>query len=276
MNENLKNFFETVEPIALQKVYDEPDKHGYSQYLEIVKSRLPNYKIKTLLDVGCGEATPMIEYLKMGYDVRGIDYSDNALKMARDNLKRNGYDPSLVIKYDITNDNSLEGADFDCINCIGVLPHIREQKTVISSLASSLKNNGVMFLQFRNLLFSMFSLNQYTSELFKNYLIPYKKLNGIRNDLDVFLKKKLATKVINIDNIYHNDSNPLTINELFESVNLKIIKKHFAHYHALPPIFEETHPDEFHKLSKNWKDCQDWRGNFMCSSFIMEVQKVSS
>ena len=268
----MQNFFENIEPDVLSKVYANPHKFGYSQYLEIIKSRLPDYKINTMLDVGCGEGTPLVNYLKMGYDAEGIDYSNNVLKLAKKNLLDNGYTDSLVSWYDIT--KQLPDKKYDCINCIGVLPHIVDQELVIQRFSEHLNKDGVMFLQFRNLLFSMFYLNQFTREIFMNELLPRDKLDKIEKDVTKFLDDKLSTTIINIDNIYHHDNNPLEIDNMFKLLGLKIVNKIFAHYHALPPIFEYSHPEQFHELSKDWRECQDWRGNFMCSSFIMEVQKI--
>lgn len=268
-------FFNEIEPQVLKKMYKDSTQFGYKQYLRIVKSRLSHHKIKLILDVGCGEGTPMVEYLKMGYKVRGIDYSDEVIKLAKNKLYFHQYDPNLVSKCDITKAKDYPKEKFDCIICIGVFPHIHDQDFVMKQFNRHLNDGGTVFIQFRNPLFSLFSLNQYSYELFRNELIPFEKLGVLKKDVDEFLKKKLSTKTMNEEvSVFCQFNNPLVIHELFKKHHLEIKKIHFAHYHIAPPIFEVKNPKLYNNLSYAWKDHEDWRGYFMCSSYIVEAIKT--
>jgi len=45
----------------------------------------------------------------------------------------------------------------------------------------------------------------------------------------------------------------------------------FYHYHALPPIFSEKHPQFFKENSLQLEKPNDRRGYFMASAFVVEA-----
>ena len=68
--------------------------------------------------------------------------------------------------------------------------------------------------------------------------------------------------------------NPLTISqEILDPLELSLRGIYFYHYHALPPIFEESIPQEFRMNSWKIEDPEDWRGHFLASGFIVHCTK---
>ena len=49
-----------------------------------------------VLDVGCGTGDPLVEFLNLGLNAVGFDYSEEMVSKARENLKKNGYPEDLV------------------------------------------------------------------------------------------------------------------------------------------------------------------------------------
>jgi len=139
-------------------------------------------------------------------------------------------------------------------------------------------------IQFRNDLFDLFTLNNYSYDFFVRSLINMEKLpNAMRRDVNDFYLKRLViqkntnknSKRVSYNDILASFSNPLTIEtELFKPCGFKLDKIHFYHYHVLPPVFELRYPDLFKKLSMNIEDPDSWKGYFMASAFVVEASKI--
>ncbi len=68
--------------------------------------------------------------------------------------------------------------------------------------------------------------------------------------------------------------NPFELDGLFGEAGLRIDRKHFYHFHGLPPMFEGAYPELFRTLSLEMeRDPGDWRGHFMASAFVVEAVK---
>lgn len=133
----------------------------------------------------------------------------------------------------------------------------------------------------RNELMSAFSMNEYSKEFYLRLIgkLPpqiqkdvnefYSKLTGCGHDCDnnpsIPGKSEYRTR-------FHN---PFTISELFNSCGFRVNKLHFAHYHALPPIFESKYPKEFEELSYKLEKPDSWKGYLMASTFLVEAIKMN-
>lgn len=265
-----KNFYN--ENALLWNEYFKKEKHGYAHSIKIVKQIIKQNDIKSIFDIGTGDATPMIEYLKLGVYVQGIDFAENSIKIAKENLKNSGCDASLVKLADIN--NYLPKRKFDCVLGIGVFPHLNDPKRILKSLTKNLNKNGTMIISFRNPIFCMFSLNEYSYEFFTRDLIKMDSLKEFKPKVKQFLKSKLSTPTTNLEvGMLSRFDNPFTIHEMFEQIGMQIQKIHFFHYHAMPPIFEKDNSELFNKISYKLEDSNDWKGYFMASAYIVEAKR---
>jgi hypothetical protein len=74
-----------------------------------------------------------------------------------------------------------------------------------------------------------------------------------------------------IHSLYHN---PLTVeSEVLVPNGLSLERLYYYHYHALPPEFEHSDIEEFRRLSCDLENASDWRGMFMCSTFVVHAIK---
>jgi SAM-dependent methyltransferase len=121
------------------------DMHWYLPELDPdLKDALDEYKIGsgTFLDLGTGPGTQAIELKKMGFDVTGIDISENAINKARklsDSVK--------FIQDDIL--NSHMNQQFDFIFDRGCFHIIDEDKrsNYLTQVVKLLNKNGMLFLK---------------------------------------------------------------------------------------------------------------------------------
>ena len=262
---------------------------GYQYYpanlirLKLIIKRLRKNNAKNILDTGCGTAIPMIKLLKSGFNVSGFDYSKEMVGFGKNELEKAGYSPNLIYHADLEKKKSLKKTKFDAILSLGVFPHIKNEKLALKNIRDSLKKDGKTFIEFRNELFSTFSLNKYSTDFFLNELIDYDVLpKEIKNELLNFYSKKLSVQKpkkrndgrISYTEILARFRNPLTIeNELFRPLKMKVDNIHFYHFHALPPIFESKYPEVFRNLSKKLEKPDSWKGYFLCSAFVVEASK---
>ena len=262
---------------------------GYEKYpanlirLKLIINRLKKNNLQNILDVGCGTCIPMIKLLQQGFSVRGFDFSADMIKMGKIELKKVGYDSTSIFQADLEDDSSLPEETFDAILALGVFPHISDELKALINMKKRLNDNGKVFIEFRNELFSLFSLNKYSYDFFLNKMMQKDSLpEDVSNQVIQFYSQLFnveKSQVENKEKISYNEilarfRNPLTINdELFKPANLEIQKIHFYHYHALPPVFEQKFPKLFYQLSQQLEKPDDWRGNFMCSAFVVEAGK---
>ena len=101
----------------------------YYEYVDMIDKRAtfnfiqihPGMKI---LDVGCGVGRWCIAFARRGADVTGIDISEEMIKLASDNMKKEGLDGSLVVKS--SDEMDFPDNSFDLVHCAAVLRHVTD------------------------------------------------------------------------------------------------------------------------------------------------------
>jgi len=90
---NDKEIFEKIYEEGAVWTESEPPK----ELVELVESG----KIKScrVLDVGCGEGFYAIYLASKGFDVMGIDISENAIRLAKENAAKQGVKIKFILNY---------------------------------------------------------------------------------------------------------------------------------------------------------------------------------
>lgn len=68
-------------------LYQDKDYKGECDFIEKIFKKYSNYKVKTILDLGCGTASHDIILAKRNYDITGVDISQKMLKIATEKIK---------------------------------------------------------------------------------------------------------------------------------------------------------------------------------------------
>ena len=94
-----------------------------------------------ILDVGCGAGFLCNELSLKGYQVHGIDLSEESLNVARQ------YDQTGLVQYQTADAYQLPFPDhsMDIITCFDFLEHVERPEDVIKECARVLKPNGLFF-----------------------------------------------------------------------------------------------------------------------------------
>ncbi|KAA6301439.1 MAG: Glycine/sarcosine N-methyltransferase [Candidatus Ordinivivax streblomastigis] len=129
------------------------DHIDFSQILfETLEPLFKEYKVKTVIDCCCGVGNDLKDLFQKGYDVYGSDLSLNMVNTAIKNLKKENV-PTKIIQSDVLYINKNIKETFDLVVFRGnALGHLSsdEQKKAIDNLFGITKNNGLIFIDFRN------------------------------------------------------------------------------------------------------------------------------
>lgn len=116
----------------------------FSYFMEILKQKSDRDVLgRKLLDVGCGGGYLCEEFAKTGFDVTGIDPSQNTVKAARVHATHN----RLCIDYEEGRAEAIPFGDssFDYVSCCDVLEHVDDVDKSISEITRVVKPGGLFF-----------------------------------------------------------------------------------------------------------------------------------
>lgn len=124
----------------------------YDAYVQWMMEKAPASQFPKLLDVGCGTGVMLEKLIKKGYDVAGLDLSEEMLMMANERLNMNGQQAMLVCQ----SMDELDGfVDLDVvsipIDSINYLPEFDQVKETIHRVFDALKQGGHLFFDVHSL-----------------------------------------------------------------------------------------------------------------------------
>ena len=124
-----------------EEYYADRNRFDHRKELKEFAALLP--KNAKVLDVGCGAGVPVAEFLvESGFDVTGIDFSENMLKLARKNVPE-----AAFIKKDM---NKLDFSvnSFDGLTAFYSIIHVPREKhfSLFESFHRILKPEGIMLV----------------------------------------------------------------------------------------------------------------------------------
>ena len=147
MNVNLKRWNELVDINAQSELYNLEDfKKGNSSLHSIELKELGNVKGKTLLHLQCHFGMDTLSWARLGADVTGIDYSKNAINLAKE-LSKELNIPARFIQSNIYDIKDVIKEEFDIIyTSYGVLCWLPDMGKWAQIISSSLKPGGIFYV----------------------------------------------------------------------------------------------------------------------------------
>lgn len=254
--------------------------------LKRIKERVQSLGLTSIYELGIGDGSPLAAMAEMGLRVGGSDFTEGMLHVARAQFEAKGLDPSVITWGDIDDRSTLEEAiatgPYDGVMALGVLPHVRDEATVIDNMSAFLKPGGTLFLQFRNSMMSLWSFNRLTMEFIENELLinqPEEVKEVVRKGLESRLAmdkppKRTGTKdAPGYDEIIAKFHNPFELAELVKSKGFADITFHWYNYHVTPPMLAGELGQTFRTAGMAMEPSTDWRGMFLCSAGVIEAMK---
>lgn len=270
------------------ETYDKNYSNNHDRYpdhiyrLRIFQDLLRTLGPETVLDAGCGSGVPLVEFLHSGYDAFGFDRSSEMVRVSRDRLTAEGLDATRVFEGDLDSVVSPIVKSFDAVVALGTVYYTPDTKTTLRHLTTLTRPGGSLIFSLRNQLFSLCSMNEYSAEYLLQEIFPIAPLSdNLRSELVNHFATRFPTTNVsrlfeNVDsrNIKSHLHNPLLVDqELLQPNGLQLEGIFYYHFHALPPIFEHTHQQEFYELSSQREIPNDWRGLFTASCFVVHATR---
>lgn len=256
--------------------------------LQILVKRLAQSGANSVYEVGVGEGTPLATMATMGFRVAGCDIAESMVTTARASFEKQGLDPQLLQWGDIEDStsfaNQLAAGRFDAVIAAGVLPHVRNDRLFLENVGMIARPGGKVFIEFRNKLFSLFTLNRYTREFVLNDLLGSVS-SEIRNAVGAELDRRLATdlpavrqvagdgKAPGYDAVLSKFHNPFELIELFQACGYINARIHWYHYHPAPPMLESVLGASYRDAAMALEHEGTWRGYFLCSAGVIEADR---
>jgi 2-polyprenyl-3-methyl-5-hydroxy-6-metoxy-1,4-benzoquinol methylase len=255
--------------------------------LQILISRLAQSGAKRIYEIGVGEGTPLASIAGMGFEVAGCDISEAMLAKARETFSKHKLSPDLIqwgdIEDPVTIAAQLKQGRFDAVIAAGVLPHVKNDERFLETLKMLVRPGGKVFIEFRNSLFSLFTLNRYTKSFILDELLagvsdPVKK--AVSGELDKRLATDLPRERVTgadgaspgYDAILSKFHNPFELLEAFGRAGYSNLRLHWYHYHPAPPLLEPLLGAEFREQAMRLEgESSNWRGYFLCSAGVVEA-----
>lgn len=250
--------------------------------LRIFRDLLRDLKPRTVLDAGCGSGIPLVTLLRDGYDAYGFDRSPDMVRVTSQRLKSESFDQTRVFEGDLDSFQSPLLEPFDAVLGLGTVYYTPNTSNTLKHLAHHTRPGGSLIFSLRNQLFSLCSLNEYSAEYLLKEIFPLgpastQLSSSVASFFEARFPKLNVSKLFqNVDErkIKSHTHNPLLVErELLDPNELKLMGIYYYHFHALPPIFEHSHQNEFYELSARREDPTDWRGLVTASCFVVHAQK---
>lgn len=108
----------------------------------------------SVLDVGCGQGTQLINLAHKGYSATGIDISLTNLSLAKDRLsaeKQTVQERVKLIHGDIHNLGSVVDKAYDVVLCHGVIMYMPSLEQSLGELSEVVASNGILSTLTRNM-----------------------------------------------------------------------------------------------------------------------------
>ena len=165
----------------------------------------PNSKI---IDLACGRGRHSVFLNKMGFDVLGLDLSEQ-------NITHNKSFENNTLKFeihDMRNPIASEkaGAVFNLFTSFGYFKTDAEDQNVFTSVSNILKDEGLFVLDFMN------------SEFIKHHLITHQKVT--KSDLEFTIKKRIENDHVFKEITFQDKGQDLKFEENVKMHNLNSIE----------------------------------------------------
>ncbi|HEY5900114.1 MAG TPA: class I SAM-dependent methyltransferase [Burkholderiales bacterium] len=103
-----------------------------------------------LLEVGCGPAVMMPDLLAMGFDVQGIDMSNEMIHRARQRMAGHPLEKRCRLALGDVERLQFSDACFDAVLCMGVLEYLPRYSRALAEISRVLKPGGVAVFSLPN------------------------------------------------------------------------------------------------------------------------------
>lgn len=147
MKSNMLDGYSVLAPVY-DKLNETVDYSAWADFIEKCFSRFSQEKkIKSVLDLGCGTGSMTVELAKRGYDMIGLDISDEMLSVADERVRQEGVRDVLFIMGNMCA-FELYGTVDAIVCCLDGINHLTSRDNLLScfSLVANYLEDGGLFI----------------------------------------------------------------------------------------------------------------------------------
>ncbi|PLS01219.1 class I SAM-dependent DNA methyltransferase [Neobacillus cucumis] len=231
-------------------LYDELMKDApYDQWVSFVKECLVKYdvKAKSLLDLACGTGELSVRFAKHGFDVTGVDLSEDMLSVAQAKSEVNG----IKIPFFQQNMADLDGqGQFDVIgvfcDSLNYLQTEEEVKSTFKNVHQHLQDHGVFIFDVHSIhkitdvfINQTFALNEEDVSYIWNSF-PGEYPNSVEHELTFFVLEDRSGKYDRIDELHFQRTYPIEqYSNWLEAAGFQLVEISADFEHAEPTPYSE-------------------------------------
>ena len=261
--------------------YDQGGDHPDYRRLWPVMRRMVSRGVKSVYEVGCGDGFVLKLCKRAGIrPLGGCDITSVMLEKSNDLLKSDLLHLPLIVA-DLEDALSLAPAlsilrvtPPDAVLCLGVMPHVVDDRQALQNLRMLGRVGTVYFIEIRNALFHLFTMNRYTVDFFRELIGNTPSWSRVEN----MLRARLQMSAPPPEPTRRRFHNPLTFVDLLKDAGFGAPTFHWYHAHAMPPwmigLIGFDNEAKHHSTALALERTQDWRLTFLCSAAVVEVEAL--
>jgi SAM-dependent methyltransferase len=148
-NSRIHDLEMTTQPVGSPKFFAELDEYRFDKlaYLPRVVD-FNGYRGRTLVEVGCGVGTDLVRFARGGAAVIGVDLSETAVRLAKENLAASGQRGAVLVADG--GNLPLPPGSVDVFYAHGVLQYAAAPRRIVEEALRVLKPGGQAFFMVYN------------------------------------------------------------------------------------------------------------------------------
>ncbi len=117
-------------------------------HFEQMQTYIPGLLQKKIIDIGSGKGGYILDALSHGANVQGLEYNQEYIDIAKNELKNHGFDAQIV--HGAGEDMPFSGESFDVANLGEVIEHVQDPMQVLKELYRVLREGGMAYMSVPN------------------------------------------------------------------------------------------------------------------------------
>lgn len=272
----LRSHYDTQVDEYNERYFSDQDDYDPGRVVDdLLLERIIALDADRVLDMGCGNGAMVHTLCQHGVDAVGFDLSKEMVAAGRSIFEEDGLDETRLKQANIDGGIPFDGS-FDVITGVGIFPHLEDTEAHLGTVRASLTTDGTALIQFRNALFNLYTMNEYTYHYIRDTVLSDAT---IPDDLERAFDDRLRTVCrveeegvgqtpeSDLEGRFHH---PMVVRSTFEEAGFDVRDLHFYHYHPLPPEFRAVNENAYDELAEAFEDPHDWRGHILASAFVVE------
>lgn len=234
--------------------------------------------LRSIVEVGVGHGTAVDVLVGAGLDLTGFDRDPAMVEASRAAMTAAGRDPGQVSLGDIEDPATFaqvrDSAPFDALLALGILPTAQDESRTLASMRSLVRPGGEVFVEYRNVLFSLVTFNRHTRDFLLDELLA-----GVAPSMRDAVADYIAPRLdldrppLPTGTVVPKYHNPLTVTAEFERLGFVDPRPFYFHYHPGMPALEKDDPALFHEEARRMEhEDSGWKGMFLCSAFLVHAR----